>query len=163
TIVEFSDFQCPFCNRVAPTLAEVLKHYGDKVRLVFKQNPLPFHPRAQPAAELALEARAQKGDAGFWAAHDLLFRRECVGYPAATQADACTSQGGTWVDNQRNLEDGDLVAYAKKLGLDAARVSAAISSKKWAAVITEDQDLADDLQANGTPHFFINGRRLVGA
>ncbi len=139
TIVIFSDYQCPFCSRVEPTLDEVQKTYGDKVRVVWKDNPLPFHPRAEPAAELAREARAQKKEAGFWAAHDLLFK------------------------NQQKLSDEDLLGYAKELGLDVDKVKAAINDKKYAAVFTADQDLADDLQANGTPHMFINGRRVVGA
>jgi protein-disulfide isomerase len=139
TIVEFSDFQCPFCRRVVPTLAEIQQIYGDKVRLVFKHNPLPFHPRAAPAAELAIEARAQKGDKGFWAAHDLLFA------------------------DQTKLDEADLLVHAKTLGLDLTRVDAAIAKRKHQREIDADQDLGDDLQASGTPHFFINGRRLVGA
>lgn len=139
TIVEWSEFQCPFCSKVVPTVEEILKTYGDKVRFVFKHNPLPFHPRAEPAAELVEEARAQKGDKGFWAAYDLLWK------------------------NQQKLNDEDLLGYAKELGLDVDKVKAAIADKKHSARITADQDLADELQASGTPHFFINGRRLVGA
>lgn len=139
TIVEWSDFQCPFCSKVIPTIDEVAKTYGDKVRVVWKDNPLPFHPRAEPAAELAREARAQKGDKGFWAAHDILWK------------------------NQQKLNDEDLLGYAKELGLDVDKVKTAISEKRYGAEISADQDLADDLQASGTPHFFINGRRLVGA
>ena len=117
TIVEFADFQCPFCGRVEPTLSRSLAHYGDKVRLVWKHNPLPFHPRAEPAAELAIEARAQKGDKGFWAAHDLLFRKECQGAPGATdKSDLRRRRSGTWVDNQTKLADADLLGYAKTLG-----------------------------------------------
>ena len=67
------DFQCPFCKRVEPTLKGLRDKYGDKVRLVWKNEPLPFHPRAEPAAEAAMEARAEKGDKGFWDAHDKLF------------------------------------------------------------------------------------------
>ncbi len=139
TVVEWSDFQCPFCTKVVPTMEEVLKTYGDKVRFVWKNNPLPFHNRAEPAAELAMEARAQKGDKGFWAAYDLLFK------------------------NQQKLADEDLLGYAKELGLDVEKVKSAIADKKYGASIAADQELADDLQASGTPHFFINGRRLVGA
>jgi protein-disulfide isomerase len=139
TIVEWSDFQCPFCSKVIPTLDEITKTYGDKVRLVWKDNPLPFHPRAEPAAELAREARAQKGEKGFWAAYDLLWK------------------------NQQKLSDEDLLGYAKELQLDVDKVKTAISEKRYGAEISADQDLADDLQAGGTPHFFINGRRLVGA
>ena len=139
TIVQFSDFQCPFCSRVEPTIDEVMKTYGDKVRLIWRNNPLPFHPRAEPAAELTAEARAQKGDKGFWAAHALLFK------------------------NQQKLADEDLLGYAKELGLDVDKVKVAIKDKKYNAEMVADQELADDIQASGTPHFFINGRRLVGA
>jgi protein-disulfide isomerase len=139
TIVKFSDFQCPFCKRVEPTIEAVLRKYGDKVRLVWKDEPLPFHPRAIPAARLALEARAQKGDAGFWKMHDALF------------------------NSQPKLDDADLEVLGKQEGLDAARVKAALASTKDVASIADDMDLADDIQATGTPHFFINGRRLVGA
>ncbi|WP_437818933.1 DsbA family protein [Sorangium sp. So ce1078] len=139
TIVEWSDFQCPFCSKVVPTMEELLKTYGDKVRFVWKNNPLPFHQRAEPAAELAMEARAQKGEKGFWDAYDLLWK------------------------NQQKLSDDDLLGYAKELGLDVEKVKAAIATKKHGASIAADQELADDLQASGTPHFFINGRRLVGA
>jgi protein-disulfide isomerase len=163
TIVEFSDFQCPFCGRVEPTLAEVMKSYGDKVRLVWKHDPLPFHPRAEPASELALEARAEKGDKGFWAAHDLLFKKECQGKADAQDKQSCESAQGKWIDNQTKQSDEDLLGYAKELGLDEAKVKAAISEHKYQAEINADQDLADDIQASGTPHFFINGRRLVGA
>ena len=139
TIVEFSDFQCPFCKRVEPTLDDVRAAYGDQVRIVWKNNPLPFHNRAEPAAELALEAFKQKGGAGFWSAHDLLFK------------------------NQQALDDEDLGGYARTLGLDTARVRTAITTKAHAASISADQDLADDLGASGTPNFFINGRHLTGA
>jgi protein-disulfide isomerase len=139
TIVEFSEFQCPFCTRVLPTLEQVMKEYAGKVRVVFKQRPLPFHKRATPASNFALEARAQKGDEGFWKAHDLLFA------------------------NQKALEDADLEKYAGELGLDVAKVKAAVADSKHADQIAADMELADDLEAGGTPHFFINGRRLTGA
>jgi protein-disulfide isomerase len=138
TIVEFSDFQCPFCKRVAETIDEVRKKYGDDVRLVFKNNPLPFHPRAEPAAELALEARAEKGDAGFFRAHDAIFKAA-------------------------KLDDEDLEAIAREVHLDLAKVKMAMVGKRYADKIADDVDLADDVKAMGTPHFFINGRRLVGA
>jgi protein-disulfide isomerase len=163
TIVEFADFQCPFCGRVEATLQQVLAHYGDKVRLVWKHNPLPFHLRSEPAAELAVEARAQKGDRGFWAAHDLLFARQCKGEPDVIDKSTCESRNGRWIDNQQNLADADLLDYASAIGLDGARVSAAIAGKKHRAVIEAEEDLADDAHATGTPHFFINGRRFLGA
>jgi protein-disulfide isomerase len=139
TIVEFSDFQCPYCKRVEDTLKKVTDTYGDKVRLVWKHEPLPFHPRAEPAAELSLEARAQKGDKGFWDAHHKLF------------------------ESQPKLEDADLEKIAGEMGLNVDKVKAAIKDKKYKKEIDADAELGDDVQASGTPHFFVNGRRLVGA
>ncbi|MBX3215634.1 MAG: thioredoxin domain-containing protein, partial [Labilithrix sp.] len=139
TIVEFSDFQCPYCKRVEPTLEKVRETYGNKVRLVWKHEPLPFHPRAVPASTLTIEARAQKGDKGFWDAHKKMF------------------------DIQPKLEDADLEAAAGELGLDVAKVKAAIKDNKYKKEIDADMELGEDVQASGTPHFFVNGRRLVGA
>lgn len=139
TIVEFADFQCPFCARVDPTLKQVMQAYQGDVRFVWKNEPLPFHPNAEPAAELALEARAEKGDAGFWDAHDRLFA------------------------SQPNLEASDLEKVAAAMKLDVAKVKNAIKTHKYKGEIESDSDLGDDVQANGTPHFFINGKRLVGA
>jgi protein-disulfide isomerase len=139
TIVEFSDFQCPFCKRAQATLNELRQKYGDKIRIVWKDEPLPFHPRAEPAAQVAREAQAQRGDAAFWSAHDALF------------------------EAQPKLEDDDLEAVAKKLGMNVAKVKDAIKTHRHKRTIDGDTDLAEDLDAAGTPHFFINGRRLVGA
>ncbi|AKV02645.1 Periplasmic thiol:disulfide interchange protein DsbA [Labilithrix luteola] len=139
TIVEFSDFQCPFCKRVEPSLEKIRETYGDKVRIVWKHEPLPFHPRAEPAAELAVEARIQKGDKGFWEAHKRLF------------------------ESQPKLEDADLEKIAADMGLDVAKVKTAIADKKHKALIDADNALGQSVQANGTPHFFVNGRRIVGA
>jgi protein-disulfide isomerase len=139
TIMEFSDFQCPFCKKVGDTMKKIHETYGDKVRVVWKNEPLPFHPRAEPAAELALEARAQKGDKGFWEAHDKLF------------------------DVQPKLDDADLEKVATEMGLNLDKVKSAIKDHKYKKEIDGDQDVADDYQASGTPHFFVNGRRLVGA
>jgi protein-disulfide isomerase len=139
TIVEFSDFQCPYCKRVEPTLKEVRDTYKDKVRIVWKHEPLPFHPRAIPASALTLEARAQKGDKGFWDAHDKLF------------------------EIQPKLDDADLEKAAEDLKLDTKKVMAAIKDGKYKKDIDADMELGDDVQASGTPHFFVNGRRLVGA
>jgi protein-disulfide isomerase len=139
TIIEFSDFQCPYCKRVEDTLKKVTETYGDKVRLVWKHEPLPFHPRAEPASELTLEARAQKGEKGFWDAHDKLF------------------------EIQPKLEDADLEKAAGELQLNVDKVKAAIKDKKYKKEIDADAELGEDVQASGTPHFFVNGRRLVGA
>jgi protein-disulfide isomerase len=139
TLVTFSDFQCPYCKRVEPTLASLQKTYGDKLRIVWKDEPLPFHPRAKPAANLARAARAQKGDAAFWDLHDRLF------------------------DAQPKLDDDDLKEVARAAGLDVTKAMNAVTKNTYGAAIDSDMDLADDVQASGTPHFFINGRRLVGA
>jgi protein-disulfide isomerase len=106
---------------------------------VWKHEPLPFHPRAEPAAEISLEARAEKGDKGFWDAHDKLF------------------------DSQPKLEDADLEKVAADLGLDMAKVKTALKDHKYKKDIDADMELGEDVQASGTPHFFVNGRRLVGA
>ncbi len=138
TIVEFSDFQCPYCKRVESTLKNVEAKYGSKVRFVWKNQPLPFHLRAEPAAEFASEARSQQGDAGFWTAHDKMFAAE-------------------------GLEDGHLYGIASEMKLDIAKVKLAMAAHAHKESINADVDLAEDLQANGTPHFFINGRRMVGS
>src|SRR5215472_3421513 len=139
TIIEFSDFQCPFCSRVEPTLKAVRDKYGDKVRTVWKNEPLPFHNRAEPCAEAAMEVRAQKGDKGFWAMHDTLFA------------------------NQKAQADDDLVKYATDNGANGDKVRDAITNHTHKKEIDADNDLAQDFQAQGTPNFFINGRHLVGA
>ncbi len=136
TIVEFSEFQCPYCSKVGPTLKRVKEKYGKKVRLIFKHNPLPFHKHAKLAAQAALAAGAQ---GKFWQMHDLLF------------------------ENQRALERSDLNSYARKLGLKMRRFKSHLKSKKFLPQIEADQKLARSVGANGTPTFFINGRKLIGA
>ncbi len=145
TIVEFSDFQCPFCSRVEPTLKGLRDKYGDKVRLVWKNEPLPFHPAAGPAAQAAMEVRAEKGDKGFWDAHDRFF---------AGQKDL--------VNGQTPNVDA-IVKMASDTGASADKIKKAIADQTHKKEIDADQDLSEDFQASGTPHFFVNGRRLVGA
>jgi|CZKU01.1.fsa_nt_gi protein-disulfide isomerase len=139
TIVEFSDFQCPFCSKVEPALKSVRDKYGDKVRFVWKNEPLPFHNRAEPAAEVALEVRAEKGDPGFWDVHDRLFA------------------------NQSDLSDDALVKLGTAAGANADKLKKAMSDHVYKKVLDADSEVAEDFEATGTPHFFINGRRLVGA
>lgn len=139
TIIEFADYQCPFCERAEETLQELRARHGDKVRVVFKDEPLPFHARAEPAAEAALEVRSEKGDAAFWSMHDLL------------------------LENQSDLGDEALVRLAASTGARVDLVRAAIAGHAHKAEIEADLDLAEDFDAGGTPHFFVNGRRLVGA
>jgi len=139
TIVEFSDFQCPFCKRVEGTLKQVESKYGKDVRLVWKDNPLPFHPRATPASELARTVYKMKGNQAFWEAHDALF------------------------ESQPKLEDSDLQAIATKLGVPWSAVKSAIDSKRNQEKFDANVELASDLNARGTPHFFVNGYRIQGA
>jgi protein-disulfide isomerase len=145
TIVEFSDFQCPFCSRVEPTLKSIRDKYGDKVRLVWKNEPLPFHPAAEPAAEAAMEVRAAKGDKGFWDVHDRFFSNQ----------GKLVSGGGPDLDG--------IAGLAAQSGISADKAKSAMSTHAHKKEIDSDSDTAEDFQANGTPHFFINGRRLVGA
>jgi len=139
TLVVFSDFQCPFCARVNGTLTALRARYGNDLRVVWRHEPLAFHPNARPAAEAALEAFAQRGNAGFWRMHDLLFA------------------------NQRHLDRADLERYARAAGLDLGRFRSALDQHSHAAAIASDQALAARVEATGTPLFFINGRRFVGA
>jgi protein-disulfide isomerase len=136
TLVEFSDFQCPFCKRVNPTLAEIEKTYGDKVRIAFKHLPLPMHPQAVPAA-IASEAARRQGK--FWPMHDKLFA------------------------DQQNLTDETFLRYAKELGLDEARFKKDVADPAVRAKVEADSREANTLGVNGTPGFFINGRYLSGA
>ncbi|HEX5656689.1 MAG TPA: thioredoxin domain-containing protein [Polyangiales bacterium] len=139
TVVIFSDYQCPFCSRVEPTLAALSQKYGNDVRFVWKDNPLPFHNDATPAAIVAREAYAEGKDKKFWEAHDLLFQ------------------------NQRALGRADLEGYAKQLGLNANKVKAALDANPYKDKIEADKTLAASLGASGTPSFFVNGRSLRGA
>jgi protein-disulfide isomerase len=139
TLIEFGDYQCTFCVRAEGTLKALRDEYGDKLRVVFKDAPLPFHSRAEPAAEAALEVRTEKGDRAFWEMHDQLF------------------------GDSADLSDDALAQMATRLGARAESVKAAIANRTHRASIDDDADLAADFEANGTPHFFINGRRLVGA
>ena len=139
TIVEFSDFECPFCGRVEPTMKEVEKKYGKDVRVVWMNNPLPFHKNAKPAATAGLEAHAQKGDKAFWAMHEKMFA------------------------NQKALTAENLEAWGKELGLNGSKLKKALAEDKYAKTIQQQQTLANTLGARGTPAFFINGRNLRGA
>lgn len=139
TIVIWSEFQCPFCKKVEDTLKQVAQTYANDVRFVWKDNPLPFHPRAIPAAYVARAALQTKGDKGFWELHDALF------------------------ESQPKLEDEDLKGISEKFGLSWDAIQKDIAAKKHDELITQNMDLAADLEARGTPAFFINGRKLSGA
>jgi protein-disulfide isomerase len=144
TIVEYSDFQCPFCSRVYTTLEnDVLKQYGDKVRFVFKNFPLTsIHPWAEDAAVASECAFAQSND-HFWAMYDGLFSR---------QADI----------TQANLKE-KTAEIATKAGMDAAKFQECLDGKKSLDAVRADESEGTALGVNSTPTFFINGRRLSGA
>ncbi len=139
TMVVFSDFQCPFCARVTDTLRTLRARYGADLRVVWKNNPLPFHDNAPLAAEAAMEVYAQRGAAGFWRFHDLLFA------------------------NQQHLERADLERYARRAGVDVRRFNGALDEHAHAEEVEADKALATAIGAAGTPNFFINGTQLVGA
>jgi len=136
TIVAFSDFQCPFCSRVVPTLHDLEKQYAGKIKIVFKNQPLPFHNNAKGAAAAAMAANEQ---GKFWEMHDKMFA------------------------NQQALDRPSLERYAQELGLDVGKFKAALDSNKFDAYIAADSAEGMRVGANGTPTFFINGRQVVGA
>jgi protein-disulfide isomerase len=136
TIVEFSDFQCPYCGRLIPTLEQVKAKYGDKIRIVFRQFPLPMHPNAQKAAEASLCANEQ---GKFWELHDAMFK------------------------NQQELAVDSLKTKAAALGLKPDVFNQCLDSGKYVAKVQEDQKAGTAAGVNGTPAMFINGRFLSGA
>jgi protein-disulfide isomerase len=136
TIVEFSDFQCPFCERAEPTVKEVIQKYGDKVRLVYVDFPLPMHDHALDAAKAA-QCADQQGK--FWPYHDQLFA------------------------NQSKLSPADLKATAKKVGLDTTKFDACFDQAKTEATVQRELEQGRALGIDGTPTFYVDGRQLVGA
>ena len=136
TIVEFSDFQCPFCARGRRTTETVFNKYEGRVRWVFKHFPLDFHPDA-PLAHRAAMAAGEQGK--FWAMHEKIF------------------------ENQRAMKRDDLLAMAAALGLDKTRFVADLDSEKFKTVMQRDMAEAMKVGVDGTPTLFINGRRVVGA
>ncbi|MGO8970563.1 MAG: DsbA family protein [Myxococcaceae bacterium] len=135
TLVEFSDYQCPFCSRAHATIQQLQKDYGSRLRVVMKEFPLSMHPFARGAAMAALAAGAQ---GKYWEMHDKLFA------------------------NQRALDPASLEGYARELGLDMARFKADLSSPRLAAVIERDTELGGGVGVTGTPAIFMNGRRMAG-
>ena len=137
TIVKFEDFECPFCKKVQPTLAAVLKQYNGKVRVVHKDLPLEaIHPQAQLAAEAA---RCSGEQGKFWEYHDALYAKS----PKFAAA--------------------DLKVYAKEMGLDTTKFDQCLTSGKYKVAVQKDVSEAAQLGLTGTPAFFINGREISGA
>ena len=136
TIVEFSDFQCPFCSNVVPTLEKVKENYEDQVRLVFRQFPLnSIHPQAQKAAEASLCAAEQDK---FWEMHDLMFEDKKLSLP-------------------------DLKSKAESLGLDTIAFEQCLNSDQFAERVRQDISAGARAGVTGTPTLFINGRPMTGA
>ena len=137
TLIEFSDFQCPYCLQVAPTLKKIRANYGDKVRLVWKDFPLTqIHPQAFKAGE-AGHCAADQGK--FWEYHDQLF------------------------GNQRALQPDDLKTHAAAVGLNVGQFNACLDSSKHAEVVRDGVAQGTRLGVNSTPTVFVNGRRVAGA
>jgi predicted DsbA family dithiol-disulfide isomerase/Skp family chaperone for outer membrane proteins len=136
TIVEFSDFECPYCGGLFPTLKEVEKNYADKIRIVYRQFPLTnVHPHAEKAAEASLCAFEQQH---FWEFHDSMF------------------------GNQRELSVADLKQRAVNFQLDTAKFNECLDSGRQAAAVQSDVQAGARAGVSGTPAMFINGRLLTG-
>lgn len=138
TIVEFSDFQCPFCERFFnETYPQLKQKYGDKIHFVYRDFPLSqIHPQADIAAQAANCANAE---GKFWEYHDILFK------------------------NQSKLQRDDLVGYAAQLGIDKTKFGKCLDSRTYDPQINQDIQDGFNLGVGGTPTFFINGRPVVGA
>ena len=132
TIVEFTDFECPWCKRSQPTLQQVEATYGDKLRLIAHNFPLPMHPRAEPAAEAAMCAKEQNK---YWEYRDKLF-------------------------DKQELSDADFKRYAQELKLNEKKFDKCLAEHKYANAVKEDQALGEKLGVNGTPTFFVNGVKI---
>jgi len=141
-IVEFSEYQCPYCARyVQQAYAQILTEYGDQVYYIFRDYPLPFHANTQNAA---LAARCAGEQDAYWEYHDLLFDNQ---------------------DEWSELENPEskLASYAKELNLDVDQFNNCYISEKYLSAIETDAELASSVGVNGTPSFFINGQKLIGA
>jgi protein-disulfide isomerase len=143
TIVEYSDFQCPFCSRGYTTMeTQVLKEYGDKVRFYYKHYPLPFHPWAKSGAIAAECAKEQKPEA-FWKLYSALFE----------------NQGQITADNVKEKSTG----YLEGTGVDMAKWNDCFDNKKTAAKVDAQMQEGSSVGIRGTPGFIINGRLVSGA
>jgi protein-disulfide isomerase len=130
-VVEFADFECPFCQKIAPELEAIWEKRRDKVRFVYKYMPLPMHPHGEISARAAIAAQMQ---GKFWEMEKLLFA------------------------NGQHLEQPDLEKYAASVGLDVERFRTDMQSPETKARIDADRKLGDDLHVKGTPTIFIDGR-----
>lgn len=138
TIVEFSDFQCPFCAKGADIVNQIKKKYGNKVKVAFKNFPLPFHNHAEKAAVAGLCAHEQGGE-NFWKMHDEMFA------------------------HQDNLDEAGLKNMAKKIGLKADAFEKCLSENKYLDQVKADMEEGKNLKVKSTPTFFVNGQLINGA
>ena len=138
TIIEFSDFQCPFCKIAAETVNELKTKYGNKIKLAFRHFPLNIHPQARPASEAAMCVNEQSAGK-FWKFHDLAFQ------------------------NQKALDPASLEKYAKDVGANVEKFKECVNSKKYAQAVQNDMVYGEKLGLKSTPTFFINGRLVSGA
>jgi len=136
----WSDFECPFCADAHPALQEMLRVYAGKVRLVWRDYPLPFHAHARLAANAGREAYAQGGAEAFWKFHDAIY-----GAPSP------------------HLDADGLARLADKAGLDQTRFREALSTQRHDPEIKRDFDTGNDLGVEGTPAFLVNDYFFVGA
>ncbi|HEV8199128.1 MAG TPA: thioredoxin domain-containing protein [Candidatus Polarisedimenticolia bacterium] len=136
TIVEFSDFQCPYCSRAETVVDDVMKKYGNKIRLVYRDYPLSFHPNAENAA-MASECAKEQGK--YWEMHKAMF------------------------DNQAKLAATDLVETAGTLGMDKDKFKTCLDTGKFRSEVQKDFQDGQKAGVSGTPTFFINGVMMVGA
>jgi len=139
TVVEFSDFQCPFCKKGASLLREITKKYGDKVKIAFKQYPLPFHQQASKAAEASLCANELGGAKSFWKYHDKLF------------------------SEQGKLAVADLIAHGVAQGLNPEKFKKCLDSGRHAGTVKKEMDEGKAVGVKSTPTFFVNGKMVSGA
>ncbi|MBU0618699.1 thioredoxin domain-containing protein [Patescibacteria group bacterium] len=142
TIVEFSEYECPFCKRyVDDTYSQIMADYADQVRYIFRDYPLAFHAHAKA---VALAARCAGEQDAYWDYHDVLFAKR---------------------DDWAELESVDtrVIDFAQELGLDEDQFSDCYSSQKYQQAVDDDFALGQQMGVSGTPTFFINGKKLVGA
>ena len=136
TIIEFSDYECPYCTKAEATMKKILKNYEGKVRWIYRDFPMSYHKDSQLAAE-ASEAAHTQGK--YWEYHDLLYK------------------------NNDSLKKESLIKFAEELGLDMDKFKKDLESRKYKDEVEKDASDAVEAGVDGTPSFFINGRKIVGA
>ena len=143
SLVEFGDYECPFCRKAHPIVKELRQRFGDRLHFRFRNFPLSqIHPHAKHAAEAAVSVRSQAGEEAFWTMHDAIFAHQRDGINA--------------------LDDEHLARYAEEAGADGARVLSDLDTGKFQETVEADFGEGIRMGVNGTPTFFINGERYDG-